>query len=82
MPTIKLQSSDGDIFPVDVEIAKQFITIKTMLNHFEVDKEEEKLVPLPNINMAILKKVIQPARGRQEQGKEYRWNFQLGRRFS
>ena len=59
MPTIKLQSSDGDIFPVDVEIAKQFITIKTMLNHFEVDKEEEKLVPLPNINMAILKKVIQ-----------------------
>ena len=59
MPAIKLQSSDGDIFPVDVEIAKQFITIKTMLNHFEVDKEEEKLVPLPNINMAILKKVIQ-----------------------
>ena len=59
MPTIKLQSSDGDIFPVDVEIVKQFITIKTMLNHFEVDKEEEELVPLPNINMAILEKVIQ-----------------------
>jgi S-phase kinase-associated protein 1 len=28
---IKLQSSDGDIFDVEVEIAKQSITIKTML---------------------------------------------------
>merc|ERR1711992_65062 len=53
MPTIKLQSSDGDIFPVDVEIAKQSVTIKTML------EDEEELVPLPNVNAAILKKVIQ-----------------------
>ncbi len=28
---IKLQSSDGDTFDVEVEIAKQSITIKTML---------------------------------------------------
>ena len=28
---IKLQSSDGDTFEVDVEIAKQSATIKTML---------------------------------------------------
>jgi len=28
---IKLQSRDGDIFDVEVEIAKQSITIKTML---------------------------------------------------
>ena len=32
MPIIKLQSSDGDVFEVDVEIAKQSITIKTMLD--------------------------------------------------
>merc|ERR1712117_193605 len=53
MPTIKLQSSDGDIFPVDVEIAKQSVTIKTMLEDLGVDEDEEELVPLPNVNAAI-----------------------------
>ena len=58
MPSIKLQSSDGEIFPVDVEIAKQSETIKTMLD-LGMDEEDEELVPLPNVNAAILKKVIQ-----------------------
>ena len=58
MPSIKLQSSDGEIFPVDVEIAKQSVTIKTMLD-LGMDEEDEELVPLPNVNAAILKKVIQ-----------------------
>ena len=31
MPTIKLQSSDGDTFDVDISIAKQSGTISTML---------------------------------------------------
>lgn len=31
MPEIKLQSSDGDVFDVDVEVAKASVTIKTML---------------------------------------------------
>ncbi|KAK9736662.1 Skp1 family, dimerization domain [Popillia japonica] len=59
MPNIKLQSSDGEIFEVDVEIAKCSVTIKTMLEDLGMDEEEEDSVPLPNVNSAILKKVIQ-----------------------
>ena len=53
MPSIKLQSSDGEIFPVDVEIAKQSVLLLGM------DDGDEEVVPLPNVNSAILKKVIQ-----------------------
>uniref|UniRef100_A0ABI7Z0L2 S-phase kinase-associated protein 1 n=1 Tax=Felis catus TaxID=9685 RepID=A0ABI7Z0L2_FELCA len=60
MPSIKLQSSDGELFEVDVEIAKQSVTIKTMLEDLGMDDErDDDPVPLPNVNAAILKKVIQ-----------------------
>ena len=53
MPSIKLQSSDGEIFLVDVEIAKQSVLLLGM------DDGDEEVVPLPNVNAVILKKVIQ-----------------------
>ena len=60
MPIIKLQSSDGETFPVDVEIARLSVTIKTMLEDLGLeDQDEDEVVPLPNVNAAILKKVIQ-----------------------
>ena len=59
MPAIKLQSSDGEIFPVDVLIAKKSVTIKTMLEDLGMDEEDEEEVPLPNVNAATLKKVVQ-----------------------
>ena len=57
MPTIKLQSSDGEVFPVDVDIARQSVTIRTMLEDLGMEEEEDEAVPLPNVNAAILKKV-------------------------
>jgi len=59
MPNIKLQSSDGEVFDIDVEIAKQSITIKTMLDDLGMDEGEEEIVPLPNVNAAIMRKVVQ-----------------------
>merc|ERR1712166_1307850 len=56
---IKLQSSDGETFPVDVDIARQSVTIRTMLEDLGMEEEEDEAVPLPNVNAAILKKVIQ-----------------------
>ena len=69
---IKLQSSDGDIFDVDLNIAKQFITIKTMLEGMKLTfnwinstilltdlgiNEDEEVIPLPNVDSFILRKV-------------------------
>ena len=56
---IKLHSSDGDNFPVDVDIAKKSVTIKTMLEDLGIEEGHEEEVPLPNVNSAILEKVIQ-----------------------
>merc|ERR1712063_87672 len=42
MPNIKLQSSDGETFEVDVEIAKCSVTIKTMLEDLGMDEDNKE----------------------------------------
>jgi S-phase kinase-associated protein 1 len=80
MPLIKLQSSDGENFHVDTDIAKQSVTIRTMLEDLGNEDEEDEVVPLPNVNAAILRKVINwctyhkddPAQPEEEENKEKR----------
>lgn len=81
MPNIKLKSSDGEVFDVDVEVAKASVTIKTMLDDLGSDGDDDEEVPLPNVNSSILKRVIQwatyhkddaPAPADDEEGKERR----------
>merc|ERR1712014_387086 len=55
----KLQSSDGETFPFDGDVASQSVTLRTMLEDLGMEEEEDEVVPLPNVNAAILKKVIQ-----------------------
>lgn len=59
MPKIKLQSADGVTFDEEIQIAKCSGTIRTMLDDLGVDEGEDEVVPLPNVNSAILKKVLQ-----------------------
>ena len=60
IPSIKLQSSDGEIIEVDIEIAKQSVTLKTVLEDLGMsDEGDDDPVPLPNVNVAILGKVVQ-----------------------
>ena len=55
-------SSDGKIFPVDVEVAKKSITIKTILEDLGYEKGGREAVPLANVNAAILEKVLKWAK--------------------
>ena len=63
--SVKLLSSDGEVFQVDVEIAQKSITIKTMLEDLGLTEEDNDIpVPLPNVNAAILEKVANQIEGK------------------
>ena len=54
---IKLQSSDGVIFPVDAATVKQMVTIQTMIDHEDEDSDE--VTPVPTVKGNVLEKIIQ-----------------------
>ena len=60
MPVIQLVSSDGEKFPVELDIIKQSVTIKTMLEDLGIDDDSNsEPVPLPNVEASILGKIIE-----------------------
>lgn len=59
MGSIKLQSSDGEFFVVDVDVMKCSTTIKTMLENLGMEDGGQEVIPLTNINSTILRKVIE-----------------------
>ena len=71
MPSIKLQSSDGENFSIDVSVAKQSVTIRTMLEDLGMDLENDsnEAVPLPNVSGPVLRKVLDWATHHNDDGK-------------
>ncbi|XP_058805724.1 S-phase kinase-associated protein 1-like [Phymastichus coffea] len=60
MSMINLESSDKQIFKVERKAAEQSITIKTMLDSMcSTEEDENEVIPLPNINGPILKKITE-----------------------
>merc|ERR1712001_359691 len=59
---ISIQSSDGEVFKVEMEVAKKSKTIQTMLEDLgiEVNSDEDitETLPLPSVNSLVLRKVI------------------------
>ncbi len=57
---MKLRSNDDQVFQVEAEIAKQCNTIKNMMEDLCIDEEDEEQEPvtLPNVNGAILSKIV------------------------
>lgn len=56
MPSVKRQSSDGEVFEADVEIAKQSVTIATVVGDLGMDEGGgDDPAPTPNIKATIFK---------------------------
>ncbi|KAH8273056.1 hypothetical protein KR018_006858, partial [Drosophila ironensis] len=58
MANIKLQSSDGVIYAVDLRIAKCFGIIKTVMKICKIPEDQDSVVPLPRVKGDILLKIL------------------------
>ncbi|XP_031633893.1 S-phase kinase-associated protein 1-like [Contarinia nasturtii] len=65
MPVIRLQSSDGEVFNVETNVAKVSGTIKTMLEDCGMEEEDDTTVPLQNVDSNILGRVLEWAKHHQ-----------------
>ncbi|CAJ0566240.1 unnamed protein product, partial [Mesorhabditis spiculigera] len=58
---VKLSSAEGEVFPVDRDVARLSGTVNTLLQDLGFDEQENEAqepIPLANVNATILKKVI------------------------
>jgi len=55
---VKLESGDNQIFEVDINVAKQSVTIKNLIEVMGEDTETEQVIPVPNVSSDTLKKVL------------------------
>ena len=60
---INIQSSDGKTFLVNLDAAKMSVTIRTMLEDLDIEKDSDEeeikdVLPIPNIDANVLQKVI------------------------
>jgi len=62
--SVKLESSDEQVFEVDLAIAKMSVTVQHMLE--DLDAESDAPIPLPNVTGKILGKVIDWAKYHKE----------------
>jgi len=66
-----LQSQDGQDIAVDVEVIKQSKIVSQMLEDLGcADGDDNSSLPIPNVNYAILKKVIEWCNHHKEDPKE------------
>src|SRR6218665_3997436 len=56
---LKLRRADGEIFPIDVDLARMSRTLRTMMDDLGLQQEEDEEIPIQNVNSSILRKVIQ-----------------------
>jgi len=56
-PPLTLQSSDGEEIPVERDVAERSVLIKNMVGDLGEEAMTEA-IPIPNVNAAVLKKVI------------------------
>ncbi|XP_053594377.1 S-phase kinase-associated protein 1-like [Microplitis demolitor] len=59
MKIVKLESNDGVLFEVEERVAKFSTTIKIILEDLKQVDENDDVIPLPLVNSAILKKIIE-----------------------
>lgn len=59
MATVQVKTADGIIFKIDMEIAKSFGTIQTLLEHIDTENGDNEVIPLQDINAPAFEKSLE-----------------------